>query len=397
MKLYLSHDCIGLEFEKGSARIYEAQAPLDRSFFMEGLFCTNKEAIGKVDKCLIDFNVAAYSNGRLIFLEAMRLLSNDARLSFYFDWSKFYSKYEFFNFILNYCRCHDIDFSLEEFFPSARGTYYQVHFRKSKGMDNGDGKWSLGILVSKDRSDEFVQFLRSVERAFSSNEENVEVIVNGTLDNMEEILSQCKVPVIFISTGEKWDQYGWITKKKNDIVRKASYQNIAIFHNRYSISENWLSYFEKFGYDFDVLAPKQFYNDEEFPSLPALGTEWSLSTSIIIDNDDYHPYAYVNGGALIAKKRVLEMVPLNDFLFWGECEDVEWSRRLNSLGFVPRLMPFPLAKILTVRPGYTVKAFLKNNTLNARIFGFHTSIALTNPLKRRFPILYKILFFWMGL
>ena len=39
---------------------------------------------------------------------------------------------------------------------------------------------------------------------------------------------------------------------------------------------------------------------------------------------------YISGTYWIAKKRVMEEFPLNENLFWGQGEDVEWSKSVRK-------------------------------------------------------------------
>ena len=39
---------------------------------------------------------------------------------------------------------------------------------------------------------------------------------------------------------------------------------------------------------------------------------------------------YISGTYWIAKKRVMEEFPLNENLFWGQGEDVEWSKSVTK-------------------------------------------------------------------
>jgi hypothetical protein len=45
---------------------------------------------------------------------------------------------------------------------------------------------------------------------------------------------------------------------------------------------------------------------------------------------DKTQYLYVSGAYWIAKKYVMQDLPLNEKLFWNDGEDVEWSKRMRE-------------------------------------------------------------------
>ena len=130
---------------------------------------------------------------------------------------------------------------------------------------------------------------------------------------------------------------GWITKKKNLITKHAKYENIVYMHDYIVFDKDWYINFLNFRNDFKVCM-NQIVNLD--------GTrfrDWTLwaesAEEIGIPNPYYLiPYniknlsklMYFSGSYWVAKKNVMQEFPLNENLFWGQSEDVEWSKRIRE-------------------------------------------------------------------
>jgi hypothetical protein len=131
----------------------------------------------------------------------------------------------------------------------------------------------------------------------------------------------------------------WITKKKNLIVEKATYENIVFMHDYLHIVPGWYRGFLKFGNDFDVCMTRVINRN---------GTryrDWTLwaedAGECGVDCKDMHyllpytvthlsKYQYISGAYWIAKKSVMQEFPLDENKGWGEGEDVEWSKAVRQ-------------------------------------------------------------------
>jgi len=72
-----------------------------------------------------------------------------------------------------------------------------------------------------------------------------------------------------------------------------------------------------------------------------------------MQHSDYHPYLYANGGAIIARTGVLRKVRWSPLLFWGQGEDVDFSRRLFDAGAVLRFARDVTLISAPTRAGFT--------------------------------------------
>lgn len=129
----------------------------------------------------------------------------------------------------------------------------------------------------------------------------------------------------------------WITKKKNLITKYAKYENIVYMHDYIIFDKDWYANFLNFGNDFKVCMNQIINTDgTRFRDW----TLWAESAEEIGISNPYYliPYdirnlsklMYFSGSYWVAKKNVMEEFLLNENLFWGQSEDVEWSKRIRQ-------------------------------------------------------------------
>jgi hypothetical protein len=135
----------------------------------------------------------------------------------------------------------------------------------------------------------------------------------------------------------------WITKKKNLIVKNATYENIVFMHDYVILDQNWYKGFKKFGNNFDVcmtqiknLDGSRFRDwcswDDPNLNYPNGGIPKGSGSNHVIVLPSYSydkkEHMYISGTYWVAKKSLMKQEPLNESLVWGESEDVEWSKRI---------------------------------------------------------------------
>jgi hypothetical protein len=132
----------------------------------------------------------------------------------------------------------------------------------------------------------------------------------------------------------------WITKKKNIITEKAQYENIVYLHDYVLFDKNWYQGYLNYGNNFEVVTNiilnkdrKRFRDWTLWPHNGDLVDEIigkDLKCLIPYSISNLSKYMYISGTYWVAKKEVMLEFPLNENLFWGEGEDVEWSKRVRS-------------------------------------------------------------------
>lgn len=238
-------------------------------------------------------------------------------------------------------------------------------------------------VITHDNSDEHLgKIITSIQDSYSSYLEgcmhqalhfpdivqedvSYEIIFMGKEDGSQLILDHVKPEdgrIKINSAGEmsagnitcvKFDETrtkaGWITKKKNDMVKMAKYDNIVFIHDYVTFEPDWFDGFVKFGDDWDIAMSVIINHDgtrfrdwisfDDPDVMPHRRQYRNSSPQIAIDfHSAYMPsydydktqYMYISGSYWVAKKHVMEAEPLDERLLWGETEDIEWSFRVRD-------------------------------------------------------------------
>ena len=163
---------------------------------------------------------------------------------------------------------------------------------------------------------------------------------------------------------------GWITKKKNIITQNAKYENIVYMHDYVVLDNNWYKGYLKNGNNFDVIInPIQNLDGSRFrdwvlnmfflrgqylinenrtnPTINA-PDQWIQTSEHVIEKYGINPYLqahflsydddgktwqkyiYISGAYWVAKKNVMEEIPLNENLLWFQSEDIDWCQRVRN-------------------------------------------------------------------
>lgn len=158
---------------------------------------------------------------------------------------------------------------------------------------------------------------------------NFEIIVVGSNRASEG-------PIRYISFDESIKN-GWITRKKNIITQEAKYDNIVYMHDYIVLSKDWYKGFCTFGENFKLcmtpiinLDGTRYRDWTLFPEFLPEGLKHRRDLLLPYNVLGLSKYQYLSGAYWIAKKDVMQENPLNEELAWGEGEDVEWSRKVNT-------------------------------------------------------------------
>lgn len=203
-------------------------------------------------------------------------------------------------------------------------------------------RWSIGVITNGKKNDNVVNLITKLKN-LSGNDISLEFIVAGPFDR--ESLQDDSIEIKTVSTHVQ-DDLARISEKKALIGRLAKFENVAIFHDRYQVDDNFFTGFDKFGYDFDFLSILQSFEDGTFlASNLFLSSRKTFKVHIFYSRspDILGNIAYVNGGLMIFKKNVLNKINFNPLLLHNEAEDLELSLLLRENGIIPRLNIFSSA------------------------------------------------------
>jgi hypothetical protein len=207
-------------------------------------------------------------------------------------------------------------------------------------------------VITDGRSPKAIRAFVDSVQAQQGHQAVSEVLVCGP----DSAIRDCRADSVrLVPEPSRWTERGWITHKKNLLCRAATGGTLVLAHDRYTFADDFLAKLDAWGDDFSVLIPRQVAADgTPFPDWVALGSDWSWGRSMLLEPGTYSPGVYINGGVFVIRTDVMRALPLSELLFWAEGEDVEWTRRLQSAGIVPRYAPTLVAYTTSHRPGYAL-------------------------------------------
>jgi hypothetical protein len=187
--------------------------------------------------------------------------------------------------------------------------------------------FTFGIVTSQD--DVLNTLAPIINSIRGLNIPNYEIIIIGGNNNYQS-------DNLSIYSFEENPNGGWITKKKNLITKYARYENIVYLHDYIIFDKDWYKSFLNFGDDFKVCT-NQIINANDIRYRDWCFFDCANKINIFAPNY-LLPYdfkylsklMYISGAYWIAKKEVMEEFPLNENLFWGQGEDVEWSKNIRE-------------------------------------------------------------------
>lgn len=214
--------------------------------------------------------------------------------------------------------------------------------------------WSFCIVTAPGNGAVLQQCVEKIYQEFSDNENFEILIVGGTAFNEYKISSKVKnIPfdeeILSFSyknfkTARKnrslkklFFRTGAICHKKNLAAREARYDKLCIMHDYVGLVEGWINGFERFGEEWDVAmtvvlnADGSRHRDWMCWNHPLLMSNTSINEACLMPYDTYSKHMYLSGTYFCVKKEFFLKNPLNEKLFWGEGEDVEWSMRVRDV------------------------------------------------------------------
>ena len=233
-------------------------------------------------------------------------------------------------------------------------------------IDKDDiNKWTFGIITNGKVAQWIDQIIRSIRE---QKIPHYEIIVCGTYLDRQEKDVKC-IPF------NLRDDKGWITKKKNLIVKNAKFENICMLHDRIVLAKNWYKGMKKWGNCFENLGCRQLFNNQRVNDWVAShyfiknkeGEKFSFESSV--DYRDWYPDIWFLGQLNIFKKSIITKNNLwwDETLYYGEREDYQFSKNLNDNGFIHRFNGY--SSVITLTNKYVDPTWIvyDTNALNPRM------------------------------
>jgi hypothetical protein len=202
--------------------------------------------------------------------------------------------------------------------------------------------FTFGFITAGDQDTRLTRILDSIHRLKIPN---YQIIIVGN--------SNLTSPNLTVIPFDETIKSAWITKKKNIITQHAIYENIIYAHDYVEFEPDYYEGWLKFGNDFQACMTKIVHeNGERF-------TDWVLwppdAGRYVPDIESYRgchiPYSctnlsklmYFSGTYFVAKKSIMQEIPFDESLCWGQGEDVIWSINYREK------YPFKMNSFSTVR------------------------------------------------
>lgn len=313
-------------------------------FSKNDYFRSQSDYHGKFDLIVShEHNLGAWKQWPLILDEMFALGASTFILSLRFTETHFLTQFGLKNFLFSRLEAK-ISVESEDRWDDQT---YILTLKIEQKKRSHSKSWSFGVIYDGSKIENLHSLIESIRHQTVKQE--YEIIVCGP-DHPSLIAPDIRL----ININDRFPSKGWITEKKNLIVRSANFDNICVVHNRYYFDTNFLKGMDDFGYDYSLIVCEQKdVSGSRFPDWVTLGSLWNWTQAAVMEPMDYSPFAFINGGLIIAKKSILEAIPWNNLIFWNQGEDVELSRRFFSNGLVARFNKKSKAIVIESRAGYS--------------------------------------------
>lgn len=221
-------------------------------------------------------------------------------------------------------------------------------------MNNLNG-WSFCIVTAPKNETMLKQCLNKIHTAFTDIE-NYEIIIIGNPNitdkkllektkiipfkeeffapsfswvNIKRVIRQLSLKRFFFKTGA-------ICHKKNLAAQNTQYDKLCIMHDYVGLEDGWKDGFDKFGDNWDISMNIILNQDDSRHrdwmawDHPSITDKPDGKGACLIPYDKYTKYMYISGTYFCVKKDFFLDNPLDEKLFWGEAEDIEWSLRVRE-------------------------------------------------------------------
>lgn len=213
--------------------------------------------------------------------------------------------------------------------------------------------WSFCIATAPGNEVMLSQCIASIEQEFEGRID-CEIIIVGVAPNTK---ISCNIPVRALPFDEEVFSLSWrnirtarrsklwrrlfyrtgaISHKKNIASREARFDKLCVMHDYVALRPGWREGFETFGSDWNVAmtvvlnADGSRHRDWMCWNHPRIATGKGRIEACLMPYDSYTRYMYISGTYFCVKRDFFLLYPLNERLFWGEGEDVEWSLRVRD-------------------------------------------------------------------
>ena len=226
---------------------------------------------------------------------------------------------------------------------SINESFFEIEIKRERFISKN---WCIGIPTNGKKNVSILALLNSIQIAQNfllqkaKVEIDIEIIIVGKKD---KLFDGYDIRLFEQSLDENLPALG---EKKYIIGNNATYENILFIHDRYTLDKSFFLGFEKWGYDFEYATTQQYDTKHNiYDPILAIDNFNRANIQMRRINNQSYPYnmLYVNGGLTIVKKSIIRKINFNPFLMHCEAEDIDFARRLNVSGIIPRFNPYSVA------------------------------------------------------
>lgn len=156
-----------------------------------------------------------------------------------------------------------------------------------------------------------------------------EEVFSFKIGNLKRFLKEKTFKRLFFRSGA-------ISHKKNLAAKLARFDKLCMMHDYIGLESGWREGYEVFGDDWNVAMNIVLNQDDSRHrdwmawDHPAICNDSNGSGACLIPYEKYTKYMYISGAYFCVKTEFFLNNLLNEKLFWGEGEDVEWSLRVRE-------------------------------------------------------------------
>ena len=219
---------------------------------------------------------------------------------------------------------------------SRTESFFEMELSRERNLSKN---WSIGIPSNGQKTSSVLALIKSIQIArdylLLKAKVNIEVDIM-IIGNKNKIFDSYPVRFLEQSLDKSLAALG---EKKYIIGNNSIYENILIIHDRYQLDKSFFLGFEKWGYDFEFSTTQQYDSKGEvYDPLLCIDNFDRADMQMYRLTDQSYPYdkMYVNGGLTIVKKSIIDKINFNPNLLQAEAEDIDFAKKLHSVGIIPR-------------------------------------------------------------
>lgn len=234
---------------------------------------------------------------------------------------------------------------------------------KNRGLSS----WTFGIPVGPEEPS---ILNHCVNRILELGIDDIEIILCGMPHEDFKFFDKVKIIGVDIKAPPVH-----ITRKKNEIAKYATKDNLCILHERVYLPLNFRNAVEQFGDMFSLVGFQSIYFSDYINLIPRRYSDFGVLKSNLVTKDKIFfidkkqlpqqlmkigcifqhgqradfGLQFLTGSLYISKRELWNFCPQNENYYWDESEDIEFSLRAASYGIPVSVNPYSFTQSMNTR------------------------------------------------